>query len=167
VKRWYVAQTSPRAEAVAAANLRRQGFEIYLPRYRKQRRHARKIDLVPMPLFPNYLFLAFDPALERWRSVNGTIGCQRLVSIGETPLAVPPGVVEELQAREDGEGFVVMAPIGAGFRRGAALRIVDGALTDLVGQFESLTDDQRVILLLDILGRPTRVTLPAGAVEAA
>ena len=43
--RWYVVQTQVNGEARAAQNLMRQGFEIYLPRYLKRRRHARKIDL--------------------------------------------------------------------------------------------------------------------------
>jgi hypothetical protein len=37
--RWHVAQTHPHAEAKASLHLRRQGFEIYLPRYLKSRRH--------------------------------------------------------------------------------------------------------------------------------
>ena len=53
--RWYVVQTHVHAESKAAAHLLRQGYETYLPRYLKRRRHARKIDLVSKPLFPRYL----------------------------------------------------------------------------------------------------------------
>ena len=42
--RWYVVQTQVNGEAKAAENLRRQGYETYLPRYLKRRRHARKVD---------------------------------------------------------------------------------------------------------------------------
>ena len=42
--RWYVVQTQVNGELKAAQNLVRQGFEVYLPRYLKRRRHARKID---------------------------------------------------------------------------------------------------------------------------
>ena len=38
--RWYVVQTQANGEAKAAEHLRRQGYEIYLPRYLKRRRHA-------------------------------------------------------------------------------------------------------------------------------
>ena len=65
--RWYVAQTHRHAEAKATAHLGRQGFLVYLPRYRKQRRHARRIDTVTVPLFPSYLFVLSG---ERLRSVN-------------------------------------------------------------------------------------------------
>lgn len=67
--RWYVVQTQVNGEARAAQNLMRQGFEIYLPRYLKRRRHARKIDLTAKPLFPRYMFVAVDVATQRWRSI--------------------------------------------------------------------------------------------------
>ncbi|HEX7881553.1 MAG TPA: transcription termination/antitermination NusG family protein, partial [Afipia sp.] len=34
---WYVVQTQVNAEVKAAANLERQGFSIYFPRYMKRR----------------------------------------------------------------------------------------------------------------------------------
>ena len=36
--RWYVVQTHVNAEVKAAANLERQGFAVYLPRFLKRRR---------------------------------------------------------------------------------------------------------------------------------
>ena len=48
---WYVVQTHINAEAKAACNLVRQGFEIYLPRYLKRRSHARKIEKVAAQRF--------------------------------------------------------------------------------------------------------------------
>ncbi|MGH9550353.1 MAG: transcription termination/antitermination NusG family protein, partial [Terriglobales bacterium] len=50
--KWYVVQTHPYAETKAAAHLGRQGFETYLPRYVKRRRHARRVNTVAAPLFP-------------------------------------------------------------------------------------------------------------------
>ena len=67
--RWFVAHTQPNAEAKAAAHLMRQGFGVYVPRYLKRRRHARKIDIVAAPLFPRYLFVAVDLNAQRWRSI--------------------------------------------------------------------------------------------------
>ena len=60
--RWYVVQTQVNGEAKAAQNLLRQGYEIYLPRYLKRRRHARKMDFTAKPLFPRYMFVAIDIA---------------------------------------------------------------------------------------------------------
>ena len=76
-RRWFVAQSHVHAESKAAMHLDRQGFEVYLPRYRKQRRHARRIDVVAAPLFPRLWFcnntIAYRPlgTYVAWRSVNG------------------------------------------------------------------------------------------------
>jgi transcriptional antiterminator RfaH len=94
--RWYVAQTQPHAEAKASLHLRRQGFSIYLPRYLKQRRHARRIDEIAAPLFPRYLFVAVDLATQPWLSIDSTFGVSRLVRHGERPAPISEHVIEAL-----------------------------------------------------------------------
>ena len=68
--RWYLIHSHPHAEAKASQHLQRQGFEIYIPRYLKQRRHARRIEKIPAPLFPSYLFVAIDMSSQRWLSIE-------------------------------------------------------------------------------------------------
>src|SRR5262249_23615156 len=104
--RWFVVQTQVNSEAKAAQNLKQQGYEVYLPRYLKRRRHARKVDFTAKPLFPRYMFVAIDMATQRWRSIQSTFGVSRLVCNGEDPAAVPEGVVDALRQREDEKGFV-------------------------------------------------------------
>ena len=72
--RWYVVHTQVLGEDRADLNLRRQGFETYLPRYLRTRRHARRVETVARPLFPRYLFVAMDVARDRWRAVQSTFG---------------------------------------------------------------------------------------------
>ncbi len=60
MKRWYVVHTHTRGERLAMVNLRRQGLDTYLPQYLKRRRHARRTEWIPAPLFPRYLFVAMD-----------------------------------------------------------------------------------------------------------
>ena len=52
----------PGLETRALTNLKRQEYNVWLPLYRKKRRHARKLEKVLRPLFPRYLFINFDPA---------------------------------------------------------------------------------------------------------
>src|ERR1700722_12116448 len=94
---WYVVQTQVNAEAKAARNLMRQGFEIYLPRYLKRRSHARKIEKVAAPLFPRYLFVRIDMATQRWRSIQSTFGVSRLVCNGTDPAPVAQQVLSALK----------------------------------------------------------------------
>ena len=98
-ERWYVVQSQPNAELKAAAHLNRQGFATYLPRYVKRRRHARRVEHVPVPLFPRYLFVGIDMTTQRWRSIVSTVGVSRLICSGEAPQAVPDQIVASLRAR--------------------------------------------------------------------
>ena len=164
MRRWYIAQTQIRSEERAHLNLERQGFEAYLPCYARERRHARRREVVRAPLFPGYIFVRFDLEAARWRSINGTLGIAQLICNGERPAAVPEGVVEEIAARENNDGLIVISP--RAFQRGEALRIVSGALADCFGLFEKMADRDRVVLLLDLLGRKVRVQAPLVAVAS-
>ena len=164
--RWYVVQTQVNGEAKAAENLRRQGYEIYLPRYLKRRRHARKVDFTAKPLFPRYMFVAIDMATQRWRSVQSTVGVSRLVTNGDSPAVVPEGVVRALKAREDAKGFVTMDARPA-FAPGDKVRVLAGAFMDNAGLFNGMADHDRVSILLDMLGRKVRVLLDLDLVAAA
>jgi transcriptional antiterminator RfaH len=163
---WYVVQTQLNGEAKATQNLLRQGYDIYLPRFLKRRRHARKVDFVAQPLFPRYVFVAIDMTTQRWRSIQSTFGVSRLVCNGDNPALVPEGVVPALRAREDDKGFVKMDARPA-FAPGDKVRVLAGAFMDSAGLFTGLADHDRVSILLDMLGRKVRVLLDADLVTAA
>jgi len=163
--RWYVVHTHPQSEARAKANLERQGYEVYLPRCRKWRRHARRADIVAAPLFPRYLFLRLDISCERWRPVLSTFGVCAFVCYGGVPAPVPEGIVEGIRGREDAGQFVDLTRQSA-LRPGDKVRIMGGPFADHVARFEGLSDEQRVVLLLDLLGRKLRVAVPAETVTA-
>jgi transcriptional antiterminator RfaH len=163
---WYVVQTQVNGEVKAAQNLLRQGFEIYLPRYLKHRRHARKVDFVAKPLFPRYMFVAIDMAAQRWRAIQSTQGVSHLVCNGEEPAAVPDGVLGALRAREDERGFVRMEAKPA-FAPGDKVRVLAGAFMDNSGLFDGMGDHDRVAILLEMLGRKVRVHLDVDLVAAA
>jgi transcriptional antiterminator RfaH len=164
--RWYVVQTHPHSESKAAAHLARQGFDAYLPHYLKRRRHARRLETVAAPLFPRYLFVAVDMAVQRWRSIQSTIGVSHLVCHGGSPAAVTDGIINGLKAREDECGFVRIERRPQ-FAPGDRIRVLDGVFTACLGLFEGVADRERVAILLDLLGRKVRVTLDADAVTAA
>jgi transcriptional antiterminator RfaH len=164
--RWYVVQTQVSSEAKAALNLRRQGFDIYLPRCLKRRRHARKVEIAAKPLFPRYLFVAIDRTAQRWRSIQSTFGVTRLVSQGDEPAPVPEGVVNAIKAREDDNGYVVLSALPA-FAPGDKVRVLAGAFIDSTGLFDGRADRDRVAILLEMLGRKVRVLLDADLVAAA
>jgi transcriptional antiterminator RfaH len=162
---WLVAQTQAHREARAAAELARQGFEVFLPRYARQARHARRIMTVAAPLFPGYLFLRLG-SQTRWRAVNGTVGVIRLIMAGDCPAPLAEGVVEGLMARLDARGYIPMRRRQA-MRPGEPVRICGGAFEDSLGLFEEVRDTDRVAILLDLLGRKVRVVVDEALVDRA
>ncbi len=164
--RWYAVQTHPNAERKARDHLNRQGYSTYLPHYLRRRRHARKTELVPAALFPRYLFVAIDMASQRWRSIQSTIGVCRLVCHGDEPAAVSEQVIAQLRAREDEGGFVRF-DFRHRFAPGDQVRVIEGAFEATLGLFDRMSGDQRVAVLLDLLGRKVRVVLDAEMIAAA
>ena len=164
MNRWYVVNTQTHQEGLADENLRRQGFYSWLPQFRRTRRHARRTDHVLAPLFPGYLFVKIDPAIERWRSINGTFGVVRLLCNGDTPLAVRDGLVEEIMRRRDGRGIVTLPPRPLAVSK--AVRIATGPFADLEGLFQEMRGRDRVVLLFTLLGREVRTCVPLAELAA-
>ena len=164
--RWYLAQTHPNAEHKASHHLVRQGFAIYLPRYLKKRRHARRLDQVAAPLFPRYLFIGIDLTAQRWHSIKSTVGITRLVTQADLPVPVPHGIIEGLLQREDDQGFIRL-DVRNPFSPGDRVRVRDGAFCDCLGLFEEISGSERSAILLELLGRKVRVVLDTAFIEAA
>ncbi len=165
MKQWYVAYTQPKAEAKAKVNLEQQGFNVYLPCLHATRRHARRVTTVIRPFFPNYLFVSIDPRFDRWRSVNGTYGVRHLITQGTQPLPVPEGIVESIQSMEDQAGYISLHP--PAFTLGQTLEIREGPMALHVGVFQRMSEKERVVLLIELLGRQVSVKVPYTDVVAA
>jgi transcriptional antiterminator RfaH len=163
--RWYAVHTRPHAETKALENLLRQGYQAYLPRYRAEIRHARRLQTVLRPLFPRYLFAGIDRDAMRWRPILSTVGVSDLVRSGDEPLPVPPEIVDVLRAQEGAGAFDALARPTP--RLGELVRISGGAFEDMVGRLVELRDQDRVVVLLDLLGRKVRAQIQMALVEAA
>ena len=163
---WYVVHTHPQAEARALWHLRNQGFHCFLPQLSTLRRHARKIEPATTPLFPRYLFVAFDADEVRWRVINGTRGVVGLLSDGTNPLQVRHNVVENLLRQCDQKGAVSASALGL-FTHGIRVRITSGPFTGQMGEVGNISARDRVLVLLNFMGVQTAVHMPAYGIEAA
>jgi transcription antitermination factor NusG len=93
---WGVVRSLPRREAFAAERLRMDGgFEVFLPLVQTTRASA--------PLFSGYLFCHI---VDRWRSINSTLGVLCLVRVGDCPARCPDREIEALKAMIDGHGYI-------------------------------------------------------------
>lgn len=158
---WYVAETNVRGEAQAQRNLEQQGFTSFCPRFRKQRRHARRVDHLMTPVFPGYLFVRFDRQRDSWHAINGTLGVRRLVGgSASRPQPMPEQAMAALLERCRGDLidglFAELAP-------GQPVRLISGPFANALAEVERLDSRGRVHVLLDMLGGklPLRVDLSA------
>lgn len=153
---WFLAQVKPNCEAVAERNLKRQGFQIFLPREDVTRELRGRFVTRRRPVFPGYIFVAFDPAAGLWRSINGTYGVARLVSFGPDPAPVPAGLVPELMGRTNEEGVLAATE---SFKAGDQVVVSQGPFSNLVAQVVENAPERRVWVLLDIMGADRRIML--------
>jgi len=159
VQKWFVIQTHARAELRAQANLSRQAFTSFLPRFRRTKRGARRDEQILVPVFPGYLFVKFDPDRDQWRVINSTFGVRRLVSFSsERPQPMPEPAMDALLARCDEQ--LITRPLPQ-FAKGDEVRLMTGALANTIGRIEDFDDKGRVDVLLELLGRVMRVKVKA------
>ena len=148
---WYAAFCKTRGEETAAANLDNQGYTVYLPQMLTQSRRAGKwVDRI-VPLFPRYLFLKPRDASQSLAPVRSTLGVLNLVRFGGQPAMLSDSVVEALRARQDPAAGVLLQRTV--FKPGAAVKFVEGPLLGLEGIFSKESGEERVIVLLDLLGK--------------
>jgi transcriptional antiterminator RfaH len=157
--------TLPRKERLAAANLGNQNYRSFLPIQLETRRHARKFRTVLAPVFPRYIFVVLDVDGQRWRSVNGTLGVRRLITDGERPLAVAPGVVETLIQSSDQRGALIYKTDDLAV--GGRVRLIAGPFAGSLGVLQRLDGVGRVQVLLELLGGAVKVTTARDTVAAA
>jgi len=160
-KAWYLIYTKPRQEQIAKENLARQGYSVYLPLVRQlRRRTGRRVGSIE-PLFPRYMFIRLDTTSDNWSPIRSTLGVSTLVHFGFQPATVPDDLVALLSARENPEG---LHDIGRGVRPGDRVRIEDGPMAGYEGIFVASSGRERVLVLLEIMGKEARVQVSRDAI---
>jgi len=154
--RWAVCHTHPQAERWAATNLRRQGYNAYLPLRTVLRRdrclptHSRP---VAVPLWTGYLFVDIG---SHWAPVAHTLGVARLLMAGPCPHIVPEAVLSALQAGEALRRSIT--PPGAQWAPGAACSLATGAFAGHPAVVLSVTRHSATVALL-LFGELRNVTV--------
>jgi transcription antitermination factor NusG len=193
---WHLVQVNGGSEGTISDYLRRNSFDVYAPLTRvlkpvpmrqlshKQRQHGavvKKPKLVP--LFPSYLFVAFDMGNYRWHDIFKLRSVRGLVCADDLPAMVPAAMVEKLKASEiDGAvpGTRRLTDVMM-FDVGDRTSMIDGpfagfpAVIDALPKeylrklrdntIEELDESMSVTLLVSIFGRATPVTATIGQIE--
>lgn len=158
---WRLILTKPAGERTATFNLERQGYRVYYPRLLRPVVYRGKWTDRIGALFPRYLFLQVDSARQSIAPVRSTPGVAEIVRFGAQCAVVPDAIVDGLIRRADPLSGLHRLNHGPLFERGAPVSIVAGAFGGLEGIFERDAGDDRVVVLLKLLGRETPVRVPA------
>ena len=162
---WFVAQLKPNGFVTARLNLQKQGYQVFMPMQQTEVRHARKVKTVARPLFPGYTFVSFNPDISQWRAINSTYGVNSLIMSGaNSPQIAPADLIQTLLAR-CGDGDLVLPP--EILAPGNVVKVVNGPFKDIMATVEALSNSARIAVLLDLMGRTTRVEIARHNLEIA
>ena len=160
--RWYAMRSKPNREKEVQKRFSDLGVEAFLPWLRTRRRRRGRPQWVVVPLFPSYLFVCLDLAVSG-KTVRYVPGVRDFLKFGSHVAEVPQKVVDELRERCP-DGVAEIDPLR--INPGEVVRIQEGPFAGVEAIFQrALKDSERVAVLLEILGRQTKLELPAEAIE--
>lgn len=163
--RWYLVQTKPSSEALAQTNLRRQGYEVYLPLLAQTVRSCGRWRERVAALFPRYLFVRLCEGQQSLAPVRSSVGVSNVVRFGSSYSIVPDRIVSALRAQEEPSSGLHRLALRSAFAVGSLIRVTAGVFEGLEGIFEREDGADRVVVLLNLLGRHASVRIPIDAVD--
>ena len=165
--RWFLVFTKSFGESAAAINLERQGYRVYYPRLlRPMLQRGRWVDRI-VPLFPRYLFVRLDTERQSLAPVRSTIGVANIVRFGAEATVVSDDIVDGLIRRAGSESGLHRLHSSCSFAAGSSVKVIAGAFEGLQGIFEREEGNERVVVLLTLLGRDAPVRIPSAFVVPA
>ena len=161
---WVLAQLKPNCAAIAVRHLERQGLQTFLPLGRHTEARGGRFVTSTRPYFAGYLFVGVGRDSAPWQAIRSTQGISRLVSFGSQPAMVPTALVEQLMQGCDSDGVIAEGPA---MSAGDDVRVVQGPFASFIGKVVDLKPDQRAWVLLDVMGKQTRVSMSRGDLRVA
>jgi transcriptional antiterminator RfaH len=161
-KEWFILQFKSNSHHLAAKNLNRQGFETFLPLHDTTSRKLSRFVSTSKPLFPGYMFIRFDRAESDWHKINNTYGVSRLITFNSILKSIPTRFINNLKERYDLSGKLL--PIKK-FKKGDQVKVLTGPFADFIATVEKYEADHRIWILMDLMGRETKIQTPSDALK--
>lgn len=163
ISTWYLAYTKPRQEEIARVNLEQQGFETYLPLYKKFKKTEQGPVSIFEAMFPRYLFFKPGRAGQSISTVRSTKGVTTLVRFGFEPAVIDEELLRRIRQIEQDRNHATLLELSR-LKAGQTVRLQHTALQGVEGLVQSVSS-KRVAVLLEILGSPVVVQLEHHQVE--
>ena len=149
-KNWFLLQYKPNSHIIAKKNLERQGFNVFLPYEEKIKKRYNRSTHYLCPLFLGYMFIEFELHPPQWIAINSTPGVTRLLSQNKAPRSVPDHIILELINRCDKNGKLLKCKR---LKAGDKIKLINSPFDDLITNIEKVDCEQRIWILMNILGR--------------
>ena len=156
MKNWYLIKTKSRQEKIAKQNLKNQGYEAFCPLAKINNRLA--------VLFPGYLFVQLNEKTQNWSPINSTKGVSHFVKFGSNFAKVPTRVIKLIKTNQHFTAEKIKNLNK--FKPGDKVQISDGTFKNWVAIFKCYKSDERVILLMNLLGREQSLNIKEKSVTA-
>ena len=157
-KEWFILQFKANSHHQAAKNLNQQGFEIFLPLNNNTSRKASRFVKNTKPLFPGYMFVSFNKTENKWHKIKNTYGVSRLITFNLSLKSIPFSFIDNLMERFDSSGKLI--PIEK-IKKGGKVKILKGPFANFIATVEKYEADQRIWILMDLMGRKTIIQTPS------
>src|SRR5262245_33529823 len=151
---WTVAQLVPNRTSLALHMLAQQNFTVYAPKIRELRIIRGRKTEVLSALFPGYAFVLITL---QWHAAHWCPGVVRLVMDGMQPAKVADDVIREIRARERNGAIEFPRRVP---KRGDRIRILAGTCRGHLAIYAGMAAHERITVLLEMLGRQQRITIP-------
>ena len=155
---WFILQFKPNSHHRAVNNLNQQGFKTFLPVIDTTSRKLSRFMNTSKPLFPGYMFIRFDRAESKWHKINNTYGVSRLITYNSILKSIPTDLVDHLMKRYDLSGKLL--PIKK-LKKGDQVTVLKGPFANFIATVEKYEADQRIWILMDLMGRKTKIQTPS------
>ncbi|MGZ9897668.1 transcription/translation regulatory transformer protein RfaH [Shewanella gaetbuli] len=161
MKSWYLLYCKPREELRAQQNLALQNVDSYLPMIKESKKSKSTTKLVDVPLFPNYLFIHFDPEVFSVSKIHSTRGASRIIGCKEVMTPIDDRLINEIKRRVN---EFVPEP-DKGLEKGDKVKFVDGPFVDLEAIFEERNAEKRCYVLFNIMGQQKRILVDEATIK--
>ncbi|HAT25274.1 MAG TPA: transcription/translation regulatory transformer protein RfaH [Pantoea septica] len=145
---WYLLYCKRGQLLRAKEHLERQEVHCLSPMIALEKVVRGKRTTVSEPLFPNYLFIEFDPEAIHTTTISSTRGVSHFVRFGTLPATVPSAVIEALQTDVPQTLIDPETP-----QVGDEVIITEGTFEGLRAIFDEPDGETRSMLLLNLLNK--------------
>jgi transcriptional antiterminator RfaH len=153
---WYLVASKPKQEVRAVEQLNNQGISAFSPVINIEKIFKGKKRLVKEALFSGYLFVKISKDSPLWHKVRSTRGVRDWVKFVGEAAKIPDELINRLILEQSDESNQIVVNR---FKSGQPVRILSGAFTGLNAIYEKDDGEMRAMILVDLLGKHSLLTV--------